>query len=199
MTRLIVLRLAWLVTGDQARFGIPRPSHAIWQEHATLSQELLPYCGHGWIRVKPNITALEGDRVRFEDGSVEAIDAIIYATGYRATFPFLDPSVFEVRDGEAALYRRMVSSEHPGLFMLGLIQPVGPTIPLVEVQARWLASVLSNETRLPDTQQMQKEIRQHREAIARRFVDSVRYTLEVDGRSYSRQLSGDMMRGTARA
>ena len=33
---------------------------------------------------------LAGDRVRFVDGSSEAIDAIIYCTGYKVTFPFFD-------------------------------------------------------------------------------------------------------------
>lgn len=197
MTRSIVQRFAYLVTGDQARFGIPRPKHAIWQEHATLSQELIPYCGHGWIRMKPNVSALADTHVTFDDGTREQIDAIIYATGYKTTFPFLDPDVFEMRDGNASLYRRMVSADRPGLYMLGLIQPIGPTIPLVEVQARWLASVLSNETRLPERSAMEKEVRAHRDDLNRRYVASARYTLEVDGRAYARKLFGDMSRGVA--
>lgn len=197
MTRSIVRWLAWLVTGDQARFGIPRPKHAIWQEHATLSQELIPYCGHGWIKVKPNISALDGAHVKFEDGSKETIDAIIYATGYKTTFPFLDKKVFEMQDGEAALYRRILPLDRPGLYMLGLIQPVGPTIPLVEVQARWLASVLANEVRLPERREMEAEVRAHREELSKSYVGSARYTLEVDGRAYTKQLFRDMSRGLA--
>ncbi|WP_288823994.1 hypothetical protein [uncultured Paraburkholderia sp.] len=186
-----------MVTGDQERFGIPRPKHAIWREHATLSQELIPYCGHGWISIKPNIKQLEGLFVTFEDGSREEIDAIIYATGYKTTFPFLDPNVFSVRDGEASLYRRMLSPERPGLFMLGLIQPVGPTIPLVEVQAKWLASVLADHTALPSRKKMEAEVRAHRQEIEDRYVGSARYTLEVDGRRYRKQLFGDISRGMA--
>lgn len=196
-SRTIVQRIAYMVTGDQQRFGIPKPEHAIWREHTTLSQELIPYCGHGWINIKPNIQRLEQQFVTFEDGSCEKVDAIIYATGYKTTFPFLAPEVFSVRDGEAALYRRMVAPNQPGLFMLGLIQPVGPTIPLVEVQAKWLASVLANQTALPDRKQMEAEVRGHREEISRRYVGSARYTLEVDGRRYSKQLFGDMRRGAA--
>jgi hypothetical protein len=51
-----------------------------------------------------------------------------------------------------------------------LIHPIGPTIPLVDVQAQWLASVLSNDTKLPDRSQMQSEVRAHREHISRRYV-----------------------------
>jgi dimethylaniline monooxygenase (N-oxide forming) len=196
-SRTIVKRIAYMVTGDQQRFGIPRPEHAIWREHTTLSQELIPYCGHGWINVKPNIKQLEGTFVSFDDGSREEIDAIIYATGYKTTFPFLSPEVFSVRDGEAVLYRRMLAPERPGLYMLGLIQPVGPTIPLVEVQAKWLASVLADDTALPARDRMEAEVRTHREEIARRYLGSARYTLEVDGRRYRKQLFGDINRGMA--
>jgi dimethylaniline monooxygenase (N-oxide forming) len=199
VSRILVRWAAYVVTGNQARFGIRRPKHAVWREHATLSQELIPYCGHGWIRMKPNIAKLDGDRVMFEDGSSEAVDVIIHATGYRTSFPFLDPAVFEVRDGHVPLYRRMVSTTRPGLFMLGLVQPIGPTIPLVETQARWLASVLASETRLPSQQVMENEVRSHHEEIGRRYVGSARYTLEVDARSYSKQLFGDMARRTAGA
>lgn len=199
LTRSLIRRLAYLAVGDQARYGVPRPKHAIWQEHATLSQELLPYVGHGWIRVKPNVKALQGDRVAFEDGTEAPVDAIIYATGYQTTFPFLDKSLFEVRDGDVSLYRRMLAPTLPGLYFVGLVQPIGPTIPLVEIQARWLASVLAGETALPDQGTMQREIAQHKAALARRYVGSARYTLEVDFKEYATQLNRDVRSGRAGA
>lgn len=192
VARTVVKWLAYPVTGDQARFGIPRPQHPIWREHATLSQELIPYCGHGWIKVKPNVATLDGDTVAFTDGSREAIDVIIHATGYQASFPFLAPDLFSVADGRVNLYRRMVVPNHPGLYLLGLVQPVGPTIPLVEVQGRWLASVLAGEIQLPARTEMQREIDAHHHHKTRRYVNAARYTLEVDGRAYRKQLFQDM-------
>ncbi|HEY8605591.1 MAG TPA: NAD(P)-binding domain-containing protein [Noviherbaspirillum sp.] len=197
VTRAVIGRLMKLAVGDQARFGVPRPRHPIWREHATLSQELLPYAGHGWIRIKPNIRELQGKAVAFEDGSIAPVDAIIYATGYRTTFPFIDPSLFKVEDGRAALYRRMMPPGLPGLYMAGLVQPIGPTIPLVEIQGQWLASVLSGETALPSPQAMAAEIDRHARAVAKRYVGSARYTLEVDFREYARQLRRDMASGRA--
>lgn len=155
--------------------------------------------GHGWIRVKPNVKALQGDRVAFEDGTDAPVDAIIYATGYQTTFPFLDKSLFEVRDGDVSLYRRMLAPTLPGLYFVGLVQPIGPTIPLVEIQARWLASVLAGETALPDQGMMQREIAQHKAALARRYVGSARYTLEVDFKEYATQLNRDVRSGRAGA
>jgi dimethylaniline monooxygenase (N-oxide forming) len=195
VSRTLVRWLAYLVVGNQTRFGVPRPKHAIWQEHATISQELLPYCGHGWISIKQNVRQLCNDNVEFEDGSVEPIDTIIYATGYRTSFPFLDRSLFKVTDTVPNLYRRMVAPKLPGLFFVGLVQPIGPTIPLAEVQARWLAEHLSGAMKLPEVGVMTAEIERHTRAVQKRYVGTARYVLEVDARSYLQQLKADMHQG----
>ena len=197
VTRTLVRWLAYLAAGNQQRFGVPKPQHAVWREHATLSQELLPYCGHGWIRMKPNVRLLKGDRVEFNDGTEEPVDVIIQATGYRTRFPFLDESLFTVADGAPPLFRRMTPPHLPGLFFIGLVQPVGPTIPLVEVQARWLAALLGGTMRMPAATVVTREIETHARSVGRRYVGSARYALEVDARTYTRQLVGDMRRGEA--
>jgi dimethylaniline monooxygenase (N-oxide forming) len=197
VSRSIIQRLLPLAVGDQARYGLPRPKHPMWKEHATLSQELLPYIGHGWIRIKPDVRELQGERIAFVDGSSEPFDAIIYATGYKTTFPFLRPEIFEVRDNQVALYRRTLPPHLPGLYFVGLLQPIGATIPLVEIQARWLAAVLAGDVKLPDRATMEAEVARHQQALSRRYVNSARYTLEVDFKDYAAQLRGDMKRGAA--
>ena len=157
-----------------------------------MSQDLLPYVGHGWIRVKPNVKELRGNEVLFDDGSSAPVDTIIHATGYRTIFPFIDPGVFEVRDNEVSLYRRMVCVEQPGLYFMGLVQPIGPTIPLVEIQGRWIAGVLAGDVKLPDPAAMRAEIAKHRRVLQTRYVNSARYTLEVDFREHSRELLRDL-------
>ena len=196
MARGVLRYIAQVTMGDQRRFGVPRPAHPVWREHATLSQELLPYLGHGWIRMKPDIARLEGEEVAFVDDSREPVDAIIYATGYETRFPFLDPSLFRVDDGRPpALYRRIVPLDLPGLFFSGLVQPIGATIPLVEVQGRWIAGVIAGRVALPDRTGMMAEIDEHRDRVARQYLDSPRYTLEVDARSYTAALNEDLATG----
>lgn len=198
LARMIVNKLMYLTVGDQRRYGMPTPKHPMWREHATISQELLPYIGHGWIKVKPNVARLDGERVHFADGSAEDFDAIIYATGYKTSFPFLDPALFQVKDNEAPqLYRRMRALNQPGLYFVGLVQPIGATIPLVEIQSRWLAGVLAGEIALPSQEAMQSEVREHWRGVKRRYVDSARYTLEVDYRDYATDLRADMASGKA--
>jgi dimethylaniline monooxygenase (N-oxide forming) len=197
MVRRIMARLVRLSLGDQRRFGVALPAHPMWREHATLSQELLPYIGHGYISMKPNVRELRGRRVAFVDGTEEALDAIIYATGYKITFPFLAKQVFDPDLQARRLYRRMVCLDHPGLIFAGLVQPIGPTIPLVEKQGRWIAGLLSGKMRLPDGAIRRREVETHIEHQRKSYVDSARYVLEVDYRHYSKQMHSDLRRGQA--
>jgi len=197
VARRIMSRLIRLGVGDQRRFGLPRPEHPMWREHATLSQELLPYVGHGWISIKPDIQELRGDRVAFVDGSEEPMDAIIFATGYRTTFPFLCSEIFDPEREAGRLYRRMIPPGRPGLIFAGLVQPIGPTIPLVESQGKWIAAMLSGDLRLPDESGREREIEAHRERQRKTYLDSARYVLEVDYKLYTRQMKGDLESGRA--
>lgn len=190
-SRWLLSRLIRLGVGDQRRFGLPRPEHPMWREHATLSQDLLPYVGHGYIDVKPDVSALRGDTVAFSDGSERGYDAIIYATGYHISFPFLDRSIFDPETDARRLYRRMVPPAHPGLIFAGLVQPIGPTIPLVEIQGKWIAALLSGTFPLPSKEGMEDEIADHLARQKRTFLDSDRYVLEVDFRRYAKQMKSD--------
>lgn len=198
VARAIVSKLMFLTVGDQERYGVKKPPHPMWREHATISQELLPYIGHGWITMRPDVRELRGKTVAFTDGTETPVDAIINATGYHTSFPFLKSEIFSVRDREPVrLYRRLLCADHPGLYFVGLVQPIGATIPLVEIQARWLAGVLGGQIALPDRAVMDAEIARHHAHVRGRYVDSARYTLEVDFRDYATQLRGDMASGKA--
>lgn len=181
-----------VLAGDQRRFGLPRPKHPMWREHATLSQELLPYIGHGYISVKPNVSELAGKEVVFNDGTREEVDAIVYATGYNVTFDFLPLQVFDPSKSAGQLYRRIISLDHPGLYFAGLVQPVGPTIPLVETQGKWIAAALSGEMKLPSLPEQQNEVAVHRKLQRDTYLGSDRYVLEVDYGIYSKQMRTDM-------
>jgi hypothetical protein len=85
-----------------------------------------------------------------------------------------------------------VHPDAPGLYFAGLVQPVGPTIPLVEIQGRWIARALAGDVSLPDEEAMAQEIAAHRRWVRANFVNSERYRLEVDFRVYAGQLERDM-------
>jgi cation diffusion facilitator CzcD-associated flavoprotein CzcO len=193
--RLFLTRLMKLAVGEMTDYGLPRPDHRLLEAHPTVSSELLPRLGHGDITVKPNIERFSGGRgVRFEDGSEEEVDVVVYCTGYRISFPFLAPEVFSAPDNRMRLYRRVVSVDRPGLFFIGFVQPLGPIMPLAEAQAEWVADLLSGSALLPSEEEMQREMQDYERWLRRRFVASKRHTIEVDFHPYLRRLRRERRR-----
>ena len=76
------------------------------------------------ISIRGDLAELRGDRVRFADGSEEPFDVIVYATGYRVSFPFLRPEVIDPAGNEVRLYRQVVHTEVPGLYFIGEVVDV---------------------------------------------------------------------------
>jgi putative flavoprotein involved in K+ transport len=71
---------------------------------------------HG-VDVDPRVVGVSGGAVTFEDGRELNVDAVIWATGYRYEFGWIDLPVFD--QNGAVLHHRGVT-DVPGLFFLGL-------------------------------------------------------------------------------
>jgi len=110
----------------------------------------------------PGIAALLQDgRLRLRNGAItDAVDELIYCTGYHYRYPFLEPALVEVDDNWVQpLYRHLLHIEHPTLAFIGVPFRVVP-FPLFELQARWFAALLDGDFRLPD----QAALRAHTDA-----------------------------------
>ncbi len=205
MTRLPIFvqrfffnRLLKLSVGEMTDYGLPKPDHKLLEAHPTVSSELLPRLGHGDITAKPNIDRFAGGRkVRFADGSEEEIDLVVYCTGYKIEFPFLDEKVFTARDNRMPLYKRAVSAENPGLYFIGFVQPLGPIMPVAEAQSEWIADLLTNKAALPPASEMRSEIASYDRWLKKRFVASKRHTIEVDFHPYLRAIGRERKRRSA--
>lgn len=185
--------------GSLAGHGLPQPAHRVLEEHPTISSDLPTLVREGRVAMKPDVERLDGDGVRFVDGSREPVDTIILATGYRIEFPFLDPAVLDPRDNEVRLYRNVVHTDVPGLFFIGLVQPWGAIFPLAEAQAAWVGDLLAGRCRLPGRAAMFRAIEADRAAQRRRYVTSPRHTIQVDFHAYRALLARERRRGRVRA
>lgn len=148
--------LATLI-GDPAQFGFPRPSHGLRDVSPTISQDLLGRIAQGSVSVRPAIKALEGQRVRFVDGTSEAYDDLIYATGYNIECPFLSHDVIPP-DEPFAMYKHVLHPSIENVFFIGFVQPLGGFWPVSEAQAQWVAAILRGEVPRPDSHSMSSEI-----------------------------------------
>lgn len=193
-TRWFYGRLLRQVQGRMEDYGLPRPDHELAEAHPTISSDLLPRIGHGRVTPKPNIERLEGNRVRFADGSVEEIDRIVYATGYKITFPFFEEGLLNAPDNQIPLYRRVIHPDLEGLYFIGLLQPLGAIMPLAEAQSEWIADVLEGKVPLPDRERMLKTIEREDRRMSRRYVRSPRHTIQVDFYDYLRTVARERKR-----
>jgi len=186
--RCAVALLVWLAQGTVTRHGLPRPDHRLLSAHPTVSDSLLGALDRGEITVKPAIDRFDGDRVCFADGVSERVDTVIYCTGYKISFPFLDPALAAVADNEVSLYHRVVPPRLPGLYFIGLVQPIGAIMPIAEAQSHWVADLLQGSAALPPEPDMDREITRYRARTARRYVPTSRHTIQVDFLAYLREI-----------
>jgi dimethylaniline monooxygenase (N-oxide forming) len=197
--RFVLGRMLGLTAGDMTSYGLPKPDHKLLEAHPTVSAELLSRLGHGDIAVKPNVDRFAGGRtVRFADGSEEEIDIVVYCTGYKISFPFFDEDLVSARDNRLALYRRVASVEHPGLYFIGLIQPLGAIMPLAEAQAEWVGDLLDGTGTLPPPTRMRAAISAAEAKMKKRYVASKRHTIQVDFQPYLREIRRERKRAAQR-
>jgi dimethylaniline monooxygenase (N-oxide forming) len=197
--RLILMSMYRIGVGKVEDYGLPAPDHRIGEAHPTISADFLNRIAHGEVTWKPNVSALEGGRVRFDDGTTEDVDVIVWCTGYKVTFPFFEEDFISAPDNDLPLYRRVFKPGTDNLFFIALLQPLGATMPLAEAQGRWIASYLRGEYALPTQAQMEADSKREREQMFKRYVASKRHTMQVDFDNYLHTLSKELKAGAERA
>jgi dimethylaniline monooxygenase (N-oxide forming) len=165
--RLRTHRRRALLLGEYARRGVDPPA-TVWA-HAGVpfdpekapgvgSDSLLPRVMAGEIRVVPAIEQISGRHVILTHGRRLQPDAIIFCTGYGLEFPFLPAGSQPWQDASTGLYRLVFPPHAPTLPFIGVCRVHGPILPIVEMQARWMARVLTGERHLPPAAVMRAEI-----------------------------------------
>jgi dimethylaniline monooxygenase (N-oxide forming) len=149
------------VSGHPSQYGAPAPDENILVAHITLCQHWLAYVAEGRIRCRPAIVAIRGRTVVFADGGEEDADALIMATGYDLSLPFLPEDICSTLNADSTgldLYVHTFHPDLPGLAFIGQYILIGPYMPCVELQARWIAMVWSGVRELPPRDRMERGI-----------------------------------------
>jgi dimethylaniline monooxygenase (N-oxide forming) len=129
------LRAALLAAaGDPAAAGGLSPDPHLLATGLSQCQHYLPLVAEGRIAVRPGIARVDDEVVTFADGSSAAIDAVILATGYDVSLPYLEGDV-------GPLVGLTFDAARPGLALMGQYVLHGPYMPVLELQARWIAAV----------------------------------------------------------
>lgn len=110
---------------DGAAYGLPAPDYPLDAAHPVMNSLILYHIGHGDVTPKGDVAGFDGRRVRFRDGSEAEVDTLVYATGYRRDFPFLDDGLLEWKDGIPDLFLHSTPRNHDNLLFMGFINAAG--------------------------------------------------------------------------
>ena len=85
------------------------------------------------------------------------------------------------------------------LFFVGLIQPLCATMPIAELQSRWIAELLTGAYALPPKAEVERATNEFYESMKARYLASPRHTIQIDCTEYSHDLRKEMRAGHQRA
>jgi cation diffusion facilitator CzcD-associated flavoprotein CzcO len=198
MRRRLQRRLEQVV-GRPEQHKLPKPDHEFLSTHPAISHDIYNRIGSGDVIPKPGIKRFEGRKVVFDDDSAVEADVVIYATGYRISFPFFDPAFISAPDNDIALWKRMMDPRYENLFFCALLQPLCATMPIAEQQAKLISAYLLGEYLLPSRVAMEAERIAMHSRVKAHYVATARHTIQVDCAEYAFDLRREIRSGRARA
>ncbi len=139
--------------------GLPPPPADPFEKRVVVNDHVLERLRDGQIRAKPGVRELCGSKVEFSDGSLEEVDVLIAATGYRLSLPFLPDELLCAGGEDIALYRGVMHPRHHDLFVIGVMKAICSIWPRSEQQMRFVASLLAGRYALPSRRAIDRATR----------------------------------------
>lgn len=180
------------ITGDPARFGLPKPDHDPFGSHPLMNTEMLHYLGHGDIIAKPDVENLDGNYVEFTDGSRQKIDLIVCATGYEQKIPYVPTEYFEWRGGRPMLYMNTFSSNHPHMFVMGFFEVASSAYQLFDRIANLIAHNVRDMMDQPEQAQKFEQLKKTDKTDLRgghQYINSDRHANYVDYETFLERIN----------
>ncbi len=180
-----------LLVGSPAKTGLPVPDHRLFETHPIVNSLLPYYVGQGDITPVPDVERFDGNTVHFKGGASADVDLIVFATGYRLVFPFLEERLLNRQNGRPSFYLHVFHPLYDSLFIAGMIQPDSGQFGLVH----WQTAVAAGYARAALTGRPEAQPLRQRKASPGsdlrggvHYKDSPRHHLEVEHWSYRKTL-----------
>jgi cation diffusion facilitator CzcD-associated flavoprotein CzcO len=187
--------LTYALQGSMAELGFKPLKKRV---HGTSNALLVQHIKYNRVTVKQGIKKIEGNRIKFSDGTSDEFDVLIAGTGYRIDFPFLPESVSPIRGSSIDLYKRVVSPDWSGIYFIGLANTNTSAMQLFEHQMRWLLPHELGNALYPTAEIMRKDIEARKEQLRRTFQESPRHAVEEPYQDYFPALKESLREAIAR-
>ena len=185
--QLMAMFLIRMLQGRYEKFQLKKPVVKPLQVHPTINSELLYFISHGKILPRDGIERFEDDTVYFTDGKKEVFDTIIFATGYKVSFPFFEKDFIDYSTlTTIPLYRKMFHPDIDTLYFIGLFQPQGCIWPLADYQSKIIAGIIKGNLKRPTD--LYAKIAKETKKTRSRYKGNVGHAIEVDYHEFRKQL-----------
>jgi hypothetical protein len=111
--------------GDPVRVGFPKPDHDLFESHPVVNSLILYHAGHGDIAIKGDIADIKDKKVTFKDGQAGEYDLILWATGYKLKYPFIDEKLLNWGKASPQFYLNIFHPQKDNLFIVGMVEALG--------------------------------------------------------------------------
>ncbi|KAM3841645.1 flavin-containing monooxygenase 5-like [Vipera latastei] len=176
---------------NHENYGV-KPQHRFISKTPVMGDDLPNAIIAGRVVMKPHVKKFTERGVIFEDGSTEEnIDVVIFATGYNFSFPFIQDSILGTQTNKLSLYKHVFPPhlEKHTLAVIGLIKPIGATMPVSELQVRWATRIFKGLNKLPSDNDMMADIAKKIQYNEKRHAASCNNSLRVHYIDYMDELA----------
>ncbi|OWF48026.1 flavin-containing monooxygenase FMO GS-OX5-like [Mizuhopecten yessoensis] len=118
----------------------------------------LPTCLPDNVEQKPGVKNVTEHTVVFENGEEVTVDALLFCTGYRFSFPFLSPECHLTTENEriVPLYKHLIHTEYPSLSLIGITKIICPFLNFHH-QVLFVIATLDGTITLPSRKNMDED------------------------------------------
>lgn len=183
--RRLLLFLTWIAHGRIDKLGFKKPDTRV---HTTSNGTIINDVAYRRIEIKHGIESINGQTVKFVDGSEEEFDVLIAATGYRIDLPFLSESLLQFENNQLQLFERIVSPDLQSLYFVGFFNTDTALMKIFEEQVKWVVAIESGIASLPDPETMREAISRRSSWVLNNYKDTERHRLEEESVPYIRSL-----------
>nr|VFJ75644.1 MAG: dimethylaniline monooxygenase (N-oxide forming) [Candidatus Kentron sp. FW] len=137
----------------------------------TKNERIFEYIADGKITCNmKGIQRFEGNKVLFKDGESKEIDIVVFCTGFKLFFPFLENQIANTRD----LFKQMFLPDvGKSMAFIGFARPLQGGLPaMAEMQSRYFAALCSGKLDLPSRENMVAQAKADRQYWEEQFYIS---------------------------
>lgn len=162
--------------------------------HPIVGDKVYHYYADGDIIAKPDIREFKDHQVIFKDNTKETIDIVVFATGYKVVFPFIDHNILELKTDQSVpdLFLYIFHPTYNNLFFIGMINPLGAHWRTYEEQSllvsKYIVAKDNNVENANDFEKRKIAFRSHDNKFFNALDNFSKYPLTVDKKKYSKEL-----------